>query len=371
MSPTIDPKLLKLTLILLFAVLLVYILSAAKAFLSPIALGALFAYMVFPVVHFFERKKVPQNLSILLGIFLILVLIAAGGFLMFRQLEHMLGDIHSLKRQAMLNVDHFEQFIEDTFGVSAIKQNVWIKNKINELFQSGSNFANLTLNATAGTLFKMGMLPVFIFYLLRYRERLGSFLLKIVPTYRLKETQRFIKTSSLIAQRYMFGVFSVVLILSVINSAGLYIIGLKYAIAFGIISAAFNFIPYFGTWIGAFFPITFALISSPDPNTALYVFLFFALIQFTENNILTPNITGAYVRLNPLFTILGLIAGGMLWGVTGMFVVIPILAVLRNVMEHFEELKPYAYLMGIESNRENYVRWLRLKAFFNFRRKKR
>lgn len=371
MSPNVDPKLIKITLILLFSVLLVHILTAAKDFLSPLALGALFAYMIYPLVHFLEKNNIPRILSIMLGILLIVVLAVAAGFLMFKQLENMLTDIPALKKQAMVNIDHFEQFIEDTFGVSTSKQNVWLKSRVNELFRTGSNFAKATFNATASTFFKIGMLPVFVFYLLHYREQLEKFLLKIVPEYRLKETRAFIHDSSFIAQRYMSGVFSVVLILSIINSLGLYFIGLKYAIAFGIISAAFNFIPYFGTWIGAVFPFTFALISSPDPNMALYVILFFAAIQFTENNILTPNITGAYVRLNPLFTILGLIAGGMIWGLIGMFVVIPLLAVLRVIMGHFDELKPYAYVMGIEGNRKNELRWLRIKAFFSLRRRRR
>ncbi len=367
---TENPKLTKFTLILISGVLVVYILTAAKNFLSPIALSALFAYMIYPVVHFLEKRGVPKVPASLLGLIIIVALVGLALFLMFKQIESMMGDLPALKRQAMLNVDHLENFIEETFGLSASKQNQWMKTRVNDLFQTGSKFANMTFNATAGTVFKIGMLPVFIFYLLVSRHQIQAFLLKIVPAYRIKETRKFIEESSFLAQRYMGGVFSVVLILSVVNSLGLYLIGLQYAIAFGIISAAFNFIPYFGTWIGAFFPFTFALISSPDPNMALYVLMFFAVVQFTENNILTPNITGAYVKLNPLFTIMGLIAGGMVWGLIGMFVVIPALALLKIILQNFEELRPYAFLIGKENSRKDEARWLRLKAFFSIKRRR-
>jgi predicted PurR-regulated permease PerM len=156
----------------------------------------------------------------------------------------------------------------------------------------------------------------------------------------------------------MGGATVVVLILSVLNSLGLYIIGLKFAILFGVISALFNYIPYFGTWIGAFFPFMFALLTGDSPRLAIGVFLLFLIIQFTENNILTPNITGGYVRLNPFVTILALIAGAMVWGVAGMLLIIPFIASLKIIFDHFESTKPLAFILA---RPENDAYWRRVK----------
>jgi len=124
------------------------------------------------------------------------------------------------------------------------------------------------------------------------------------------------------------------------------LIGLKYAMVFGVIAAIWNFIPYFGTVIGFSIPFVFAALTGDSPNIALKVLIVFLCVQFLENYILTPNIVGNYVKLNPFIIILGLIAGGLIWGLPGMFVVIPALAALKVICEHNRALQPFVYLLG-------------------------
>lgn len=173
-------------------------------------------------------------------------------------------------------------------------------------------------------------------------------------------------------QRYIGGVFIVVLVLSVLNSFGLYVVGIKYPIVFGLISAFFNFIPYFGTWIGAAIPLLFTLLTGDSIQLALGVLILFAIIQFTENNILTPNITGGYVDINPLITILSIIVGGMVWGIVGMIVVLPVVATIKIVSEHTPSMQAIAYLISNQQERKYLVRkrrayyyWSRIKAIWH------
>ncbi|MEA3505560.1 MAG: AI-2E family transporter, partial [Bacteroidota bacterium] len=119
-----------------------------------------------------------------------------------------------------------------------------------------------------------------------------------------------------------------------------------------IISAFFNFIPYFGTWIGASIPLTFALLTGDTINTAIGVLILFIIIQFLENNILTPNITGGYVDINPFITILSIIIGGMIWGITGMFVILPIIGTIKIICEHYPSYNPIAYLISNQQERK-------------------
>ena len=144
----------------------------------------------------------------------------------------------------------------------------------------------------------------------------------------------------------MGGVVLVVLILTVLNSAGFLIIGLEYALLLGVVSALFNFIPYFGTLIGGAVPLLFSVLSNGFTGQALAILLFFLGVQFLENNILTPKITGGQVQLNPLFTILAIIAGGMIWGLPGLLVAVPFLGMFRVVCKHVPGMEPYAYLLG-------------------------
>jgi len=167
----------------------------------------------------------------------------------------------------------------------------------------------------------------------------------------------------------MSGVFIVVVILSILNTAGLSIVGIKYAATFGIISALFNFIPYFGNWIGAFFPFMFALLTGDTPNLALGVLIYYAIVQFFEHNVLTPNITGGYVKLNPLVTIIGIIIAGMVWGIIGMFIIIPFMATVKIVLDYFEPTQPYGFLIGIKDSQRGKARWKRFKKIFKRKKK--
>ena len=178
-----------------------------------------------------------------------------------------------------------------------------------------------------------------------------------VPSEKEEDTRNIIRKISHVTPKYVGGVFTVVMILCVLNSFGLWIVGVKYAILFGIISALFNLIPYFGTWFGASIPFMFALLTGDSPNLALGVLLLFVIIQFLENNILTPNITGSYVNLNPFVTILLIIIGGTVWGIIGMFVVVPIVAMIKIIFEHSKSLKPYAYLIGADDENRRKAVW--------------
>jgi len=338
------------TYFMMFIILFTFIIIIAKNFLVPVSFGLLIGSLLFPVCRRICSIGVPKGLSIFITILLMMLFLTAISILFASEISKLTDDFPTLKLKALDNVNQVSLQIEETFGIQTTQQKVWVREQINELFASGNQMMNSLLNATAGTIFKILLMPVFVFYLLYYQDRFRFFIMRVVPEKERRRTDKILHEISFVSQRYLGGAFVVVVILSILNSLGLYIIGLKYAILFGVISAFFNFIPYFGTWIGAFFPFTFALLTGDSPNLAIWVLVFFAIIQFTENNILTPNITGGYVRLNPFITILGLIAGGMVWGVAGMLLVIPFLASLKIAFEKFESTKALAYLLARPDN---------------------
>jgi predicted PurR-regulated permease PerM len=215
----------------------------------------------------------------------------------------------------------------------------------------------------------VGILPVYIFLFLFYRTKLANFLLKLVKKEKRLVAVSVLRQFSHVVPRYMGGVSTVVLILMFLNSTGLIIVGLDHAILFGIISALFNFIPYFGTLIGGSIPFIFALLTGDTGLLAFHVLILFIIIQFTENNILTPNIVGNSLNLNPMVIIIGLIAGGMVWGIPGMFAVVPLLAMFNIMAENIETLKPYSFLMGMKGARKHAITVENIKKFINrFRR---
>jgi len=352
------PRIITLTFVLLFIILFFYGIIVAKGFLSTLILGVIFSYLIFPLVVFFEKKAhFPRVLANLLSIILLLGILSLVVFIMYRNFGRITQDMPDLVQQAHRNIDQLGVFIESTFGYTIQSQNLLIHESVNNMFNTSSNFTQSVFKGTTTTLFTLGLMPVFMFYMLYYREKFYKFILMAVPSDREEDATNIIRRITHVTPRYIGGVFTVVIILTVLNSFGLWIVGVKYAILFGIISALFNLIPYFGTWIGASIPFTFALLTGDSPNLALGVIILFVIIQFTENNILTPNITGSYVNLNPFITILLIIIGGTVWGIIGMFVVVPIAAMLKIVFDHSKSMKSVGYLIGADMEKRKKAVW--------------
>ncbi len=365
------PIIVKVTFGLIFIILFFFSIIVAKHLLMVLTLAILFSYLLYPLAARLEMIRFPRFLANLVAIILLLAIFSGVIFLMYKQVETLIDDLPLLKRKALENIDQLEMGIESMTGLEVKKQHLWLKESVNNLFESGSNFLKVTFTATTSTLVKMLLLPVLIYYMLFYRQKFFIFLLRVIPKDKKPIAAQILKRISQMVQRYIGGVFIVVAVLSVLNSFGLYMVGLKYPIIFGIISAFFNFIPYFGTWIGASAPFLFALLTGDSINLAFGVLLLFAIIQFTENNILTPNITGGYVDINPLITILSIIVGGLVWGVAGMFVVLPVMATIKIICEYTPKLHAVAYLISNQQERKYLVRkrrfsliWNRIKARF-------
>lgn len=349
---------------MLFIILLFFGMIAARGFLVPLFVSITFAYLIYPFSHWLEKKGFNRIIASFIGIILLLSIVIFFLSFVFTKIHQILNNSDDILVQANHNLKLMEGFIKDNLGISFEDQNKWLRNLISNLLDSSSEFSQRFFKATTSTLFKMAMIPVFIFYFLQFRERFSRFFYEIANDKHKEITAHFIDKVSFVTPRYIGGVFIVVMVLVVLNSVGLLIIGLKYAVFFGVISAIFNFIPYFGTWIGAFFPFTFALLTGDSPNQAVYVLILFVIIQFTENNILTPNITGGYVDINPLFTILSIMLGGILWGIAGMFVIIPMVATLKIYCDFFPDLQPISRLISARDHPRHSKRVYKIRKLF-------
>ncbi len=359
------PLTIRISFLLLALILFFYAVIAAKDFLYPIVLGVLFGYLLYPAARLFEKIGIPRILSNLLSILLFLLFVGAGLFFIYKQVGGFIDDFPVYKIKALANIDRLESTIEKNFGVKNLRLVDFIRFRVRHLFDVGNTMVNKAFTNTAGTVFRLAILPVFMFLFLFYRTKLAIFILKLVPPENKRSAIWVLKEFASVVPSYMGGVSTVVLILAVINSTGLLIVGVDHAIVFGVISAICNFIPYFGTLIGGFFPVIFTLLTGDSFMLPARVIAFFAIVQFIENNILTPNIVGNSLRLNPMVIILGIIGGGMVWGIPGMFVIVPLLAMVNIIGEHFTKLQPFSYLLGIKGARKHSITIANIRRFFN------
>ncbi len=343
------PILIRLTIILIFIILLIYSLIAAKQILYPLALSGLFSYLLFPIVNFLEKKaRFPRILAVLFSVLLFIALVTGAVNIFVNQIQKFAAD-ETIKEQAVENFIAIQEFIEGKYNVASDEQSSWLTENVKNFFESGGNSKKLLKNAV-GAIEAILFIPIFTFFLLFFRDRAETFVHKIAKKRHSELAEKLINQISKVTIKYVSGVTTVVIILAIVHSVALSIIGIKYAIILGILTASFSFIPYFGTIVSGIVPISFTLLTQDNPYLALAVAIYYIIISLIDHNILTPSIVGGKVHLNPFVTILSIIIGATIWGIPGMIIVVPFMAVVKIVCDNVESLKPFGYILGVDKH---------------------
>jgi len=146
----------------------------------------------------------------------------------------------------------------------------------------------------------------------------------------------------------MIGLIIEMGIVAAINSAGFFILGIRYAIFLGVLAAILNMIPYIGMLIASIICMLITLTSSTELTDIFGVLGILTVVQFIDNNIIMPRVVSSKVKINALITILGVLVGGALAGISGMFLSIPAIAILKVIFDRIDNMKPWGMLLGDE-----------------------
>lgn len=354
------PPALRALILLLLGFAVITALVLMQTLLVPLLLGILIAYMLYPTAETMEDhgwSRIATNAILVVGGFLVFLGLIYGLTVLIVSFSQDLSDIQQSFQETAKN---FMGQVGAMIGVSQEQMN----GVVSSLGESGEMLQQF-FSATANTVVSIGLIPVYTFLMLFYRNKFKDFLFRISDERKHTVIEKIVDEAATIVPKYMKGLIIVCMILTVINSLGFFLIGVEYALLMGIIAAFFNLIPYLGTVIGYLIVLLFVL-GTQAPTVAVGVVIQFVIVQFTENNILTPNITGSYVQINPLVTIFSLIAAGMIWGIAGMFMVIPYLAMLKIVCEHVDHLKPIEFLMSTRGTERYSFTWEGIREKLGF-----
>lgn len=357
------PSAQRFSFLLLAIILVFFVLIQAKLFLYPIALAILFAYLLYPIANFLEKKRFPRLLAILLSVLLFIVVVGAAGIFVYKRVIGFLGDFPGFRDKALSNIDILETHLELLFGDIDVNIMAFLRERVSGMFDTSNDFLNKAFTATAGTIFRLVILPILIFMFLYYRTKFAYFILKLVPVEKQHIALDALRGLSKVASKYMGGMTTLVIILSIIDSLIFIMIDVRYPIIFGVIAGIWSFIPYFGSLIGYSFPFLFSLLAVGTPNVALKVAIAYIIIHFIETYILSPNIVGGAVKINVLVIVLGMIAAEMVWGLPGMFVIVPFLAMIKVICQHVPSLHAYVYLLGTTGVRRHALTGENIRAF--------
>jgi predicted PurR-regulated permease PerM len=336
----------KATLSLLFLFLLFAGLYYARAFLIPVFLAAFLSMLMLPVAKQFEEWKIHRGVSVIISIFLLVLVLSGLIFLLTNQMLNFVNDLPELKDQILSKLDRVQKFIEEKFGVSSQDQIVYVKAHTSELLETLALNLQAILAATTGTVLAVGIIVIYMFFFMYYRHKFKKFIFDVTPDDNGIDRDKIIAQISEVIQQYIAGLGIVIFILAILNSVGLLIIGIDQAIFFGILAALLNLIPYIGSALGSIFPVIMALLTKDSLWYAVAVLGVMLFNQFLENNLLTPHIVGSKVKVNPLAAIMAILIGGMIWGIAGMILFIPLVGILKVIFDNIPSLQPYADLIG-------------------------
>lgn len=338
----------KLSLVLVGLIALGYLIIKAKEVLDPLIFGFLFAILLLPVSGFFERKcRLPRSASSLISILLLVGFIFGIGYLVGSQISNLADDWPQLKNQVSDSVLNLQGWISSVFHVNAAKQMAYVNNTTKKIIASGTTVLGTTFGAISSLMLFYAFIMIFTFFILFYRRLLFRFIIWVFDEHNKAIVVDIVENIQSILRQYILGLLLEMGIVATVACTLFWIIGIKYAVLLGLIVGLFNIIPYLGIFSALLLSsiITFATGSIKD---TLEVAISVIGIHAIDSNLLLPTIVGSKVRLNALITFLGIIFGEMIWGLSGMFLSIPTIAIFKIIFDRIESLKPWGFLMGGE-----------------------
>lgn len=337
----------KVSLTLISLAVIVTALYIGQHILIPLLLSLLFAILLRPLVVFLNKKlKFPHVIAVLVSVTLFVVFVSGIVFFISWQVSDITHDWNKIKHNVSLHYEHLQNWVKQRYHLSYNKQERYIQQVKDESMNGNSEFMSSTLSSFTDTLLNAILIPIYTFLILLYRNLFIKFLSKIVHKSKEHILEDILTQIKTVVQSYIVGLLIEMGVVGTLTTVGLMLLGVEYAVLLGVITAILNLIPYIGILVASVVAVLATLVNSSDLSVVIGVLALSVFVQFIDNNILVPKIIGNKVRINALVSIVGVIIGGALAGIAGMFLAIPMIAILKVIFDRIDALSPWGYLMG-------------------------
>jgi AI-2 transport protein TqsA len=332
----------------LFAVALILLFMwMGKSLLVPLFFSFLAAILLHPVVLFFEKRRLPRPLAAGIALLIFMVLFLGLFYFFTRQLIHLSRDLPSLQEKVLEKWQDVQDWISDKYHITNTQQLSYLHKSGTGILNTAMNSVATTIMGIASTLILTIFFFIFTFFILQYRRLIMRFVIELFHESYNERVQEIISRIRSLIKSYVQGLLIEMSVVAILIYISLMIIGIKYALLFSIMAAVLNIIPY----LGIYFSMAVAmLITTAIGSTGhvLAVGIVFLVTHFADANIILPKVVGGKVKMNPLVTILAVLIGHLVWGIPGMFLFIPLTAIIRLISDEIPDLKPWAILLGEE-----------------------
>jgi predicted PurR-regulated permease PerM len=324
------------------------IILVGRDVITPLVMAFFLALMLLPVYRFLRRRKLPESLAIVLSILLLLVVIGGVVWFFSSQISRLVADFPEIKKNVQGHLNSLSTWIDSKWNISTERQVQIINEQNDKLMTYATGALGGAASSVSGVLIVVGLLPIYIFLILFYRNLLLRFVFLWFPEGSHSKVEEVMRETEVIIKSYLIGLLIQITYITVLLGGILFFIGIKHAILIGAIFALLNLIPYVGALIGNIIGVLLTISSSQEVWPIFAVLGTIAFVQFLDNNILMPRIVGSKVKINALATIVGVIIAGALAGVSGMFLSLPVIAVLKIIFDRTTNFRQWGVLLGDE-----------------------
>ena len=328
-------------------------LSSSKSFLAPLAFAVVLALLVLPASRKMENLISNRGLSSFLSTLILFIFSLLFLSLCSMQIQNFFNDWPAIKEAMAPEIEGFKAFLFEHTPLD--------KESLQEYYPEGSipflgeevNEAAKAMTFLRSSMNLMGaylLTFIYTFFLLFYRSHFKIFMLSFFESQKKREVGEVLEESAGRVQDYLVGRLILMAILAVLYSIGLGLSGVENFILVAVIASLLTIIPWIGNIIGFAMAMVFGYLTSGDINVLWGIVITFTVSQFLESYVLQPYIVGDKVGLHPFFVILFVILGGAVWGLAGMVLAIPVMAMATVIFQNVEPLKPYGFLFSKNSD---------------------
>jgi predicted PurR-regulated permease PerM len=368
------PPHINITLSLLGVILFFGILIVAADILIPLTFAMVFSLALLRLCQHMERRRMPRGLAILSCLLLIVLVLTVIFSLIYNNLLTFSKEVPQMREGLVNLLDETRLLLTERFAITPEKQRSWLNENVNTFAGAGMKMLNGVVSSATTFFSYLLLVPIYMFFMLYYRHVFKGFLNRVIDREHLARVIAIEEQVLNVTQKYISGLFTVILIVATLNIVGLSLIGIPHAVFFGALAALLTVIPYIGVFIGSLLPVLYALVMTDSLYYPMAVFIWFQVVQALEGNFITPSIVGSQVSLNPLVAIVALLIGAWVWGVSGMILFTPLTAMLKVMLDNIPSLSPYGYLLGEGEKQEKDINAAKTsfwqKIIFIFKRKK-
>lgn len=339
--------------ILQFTVLICVLLYFGKTLFIPLSFSMLISFILYPVCKWMEKKVISRCIAIFISIFGVMLFFGAVIYLLFTQIVEFSNEWQIFKVKLMETAHQLSILLAERFDISTEKQMAFLKNIVSNSGTQAISLLKITIYSISESLFYLLIIPVYSVLILNYRQLLVNVLYHVFHSEK-KEAIREILIETIHAYyNFIKGMLVVYLIVGLLNSIGLYLIGVPHPFLFGFIASILTFIPYVGIIISSLLPITISWITFNSIWYPIGVIMVFSFVQILEAYVIFPYAVGSRLKINTLIILLVVIVGGILWGAAGMILFVPFISIVKLIADRTKSLKTLSILLGDFNHKES------------------